>query len=99
MAAKYRTQILLEPEQYKALTELAQRQGGSLSRLVREAVAEYLVGQDRVRERERVLRTLEELAELRQELYEQHGFFPDNLLEEAREERLEEIERVWRGEE
>ncbi|HKP51093.1 MAG TPA: ribbon-helix-helix protein, CopG family [Chloroflexia bacterium] len=32
----YRTQILLEPEQHKALAELAKREGRSISDVVRE---------------------------------------------------------------
>jgi len=38
----YRTQILLEPEQHKALVEIAQREKRSLSDLVREMLQTQL---------------------------------------------------------
>ena len=38
----YRTQILLEPEQHKALTEIAQREQRSLSDVVREMLDKQL---------------------------------------------------------
>ena len=41
---KYRAQILLEPEQYQELAEMAARQRRSVSDLVREIVALYLAG-------------------------------------------------------
>lgn len=39
---KHRTQILLEPEQHKALTEIAQREKRSLSDVVREMLEKQL---------------------------------------------------------
>lgn len=39
---KYRAQILLEPEQHKALVQLAAQEGRSVSDMVREIVSEYL---------------------------------------------------------
>jgi predicted CopG family antitoxin len=38
----HRTQILLEPQQYKALTEIAQREKRSLSDVVREMLEKQL---------------------------------------------------------
>jgi hypothetical protein len=38
----HRTQILLDEEQYQMMKTLAERDGCSLSRLVRDAVAAYL---------------------------------------------------------
>lgn len=38
----HRTQILLEPEQYKALTEIAHREKRSLSDVVREMLGKQL---------------------------------------------------------
>lgn len=38
----YRTQILLEPEQHKALAEIAQREKRSLSDLVREMLQKQI---------------------------------------------------------
>jgi predicted transcriptional regulator len=47
---KYRAQILLEPEQHKKLAEIAAREKRSVSDVVREAVAEYMVTQEKTRE-------------------------------------------------
>lgn len=41
---KYRAQILLEPEQAKALAAIARQEGRSLSDLMRDIVAQYLAG-------------------------------------------------------
>jgi predicted CopG family antitoxin len=38
----YRTQILLEPEQHQALTEMASREGRSVSDVVREIIRQRL---------------------------------------------------------
>ncbi len=38
----YRAQILLEPEQHRALAEIANRQGRSISEVVREMIAAQL---------------------------------------------------------
>lgn len=40
--ALHRTQVLLEPEQHRALSELARREHRSLSQIVREAVQREL---------------------------------------------------------
>jgi len=47
MGTLYRAQILLEAEQHRALTEIAQGEGRSLSDLVREIVGQHLAGRDR----------------------------------------------------
>ncbi len=46
MSDLYRAQILLEQEQHEKLSKLAAVEGRSMSAIVREAVAEYLVEQD-----------------------------------------------------
>lgn len=43
----YRTQILLEPEQHRALMEMAEREGRSISDLVREMVREQIEQRER----------------------------------------------------
>jgi hypothetical protein len=43
----YRAQILLEPEQYCTLAEIAQRERRSISDLMRESVQVYLAERDR----------------------------------------------------
>lgn len=91
---KYRAQILLEPEQHKALADLAQRRGTSISQVVRDIVGEYLVEQDT--EVERRLAAIERIREHRAEMLAERGGKPLDidfaaLIEEMREERAEEL--------
>lgn len=46
-AIMHRTQILLEEEQHEDLKAMAEREGKSLSGLVREAVAAFIRGRNR----------------------------------------------------
>jgi predicted DNA-binding protein len=96
--AKYRAQILLEPEQHQALVALAEREGRSMSDLVREAVAEYVVDKKTEAEIQQSLDAIEELAMLRQKLEAKFGLFPADLIEQIREERAQEQARVFWGE-
>lgn len=92
-----RTQILLEPQQHRRLYNLAQAEGRSMSELVREAVAQYLVEHnDR---RESWQEALAELTKIREEIQERFGIYPGDLVAELREERADELERVMRGDE
>ena len=97
--AKYRAQILLEPEQHEALAQVAQQENRSISDLVREIVREWLAAQDHEAQRQREMQALEELTQLRLKIQEKHGVYAGDLIEEVRAERDAEIERVWRGEE
>ena len=99
MSTLYRAQILLEPEQHRALTEIAQREGRSLSDLVREIVERHLAERDREARLQREIKALEALTQIREQLQAQHGMCPADWLAEARAEWEQEIERVWRGEE
>lgn len=45
----HRTQILLEPEQHKALTEIAQREKRSLSDVVREMLEKQLAEHKKIK--------------------------------------------------
>ncbi len=40
--SKYRTHLLLDPDQHKALAQLARREGRSISELTREIVQEII---------------------------------------------------------
>ena len=95
---KYRAQILLEPEQHAALAEAAEREKRSISEIVREIVGEWLNQQDDRRLWEQRRDALEYLTQIREGIRRQYGVFPGNLIEEARAERDEENDRVWRGE-
>lgn len=90
----YRAQILLEPEQHKALAAIAERKGTSISQVVREIVGQYLVGQDT--ELEKRLAALDKLRELGDEILTRRGGQPLDvdvaaLIEEMRDERDREI--------
>jgi Arc/MetJ-type ribon-helix-helix transcriptional regulator len=95
---KYRAQILLEPEQHDALAEMARQENRSISDVVREILREWLATRDRDARRQRELQALEGLTRLRLKIQEQHGVYTGDFLAEARAERDEDFERVWRGE-
>jgi hypothetical protein len=89
---KYRAQILLEPEQHKQLAEFAARAGRSVSDVVREAVAEYVVARNRENESERRLYALANIKRRREEMLRARNGKPIEmdivrLIEQAREER------------
>ena len=98
MTRLYRTQVLLERRQHESLQQLAAAEGRSVSDVVREAVAEYLVDQESIRKRERWQRTLDELAELRAAIEAEHGVLPDDFFLRDREERAEELWQRMMGE-
>ena len=52
MAKDKRVEVLFEPQQYKRLEEIAQREGKAVGALIRDAVAQYVVAQSE-EERER----------------------------------------------
>lgn len=91
MAQLYRTQVLLEREQHESLQQLAASEGRSISDVVREAVAEYLVDQERVRKREHWEKTLNELVKLRAAIEAEHGVLPEDFFLRDRDEREEEL--------
>ena len=98
MTQLYRTQVLLERRQHESLQQLAAAEGRSMSEVIREAVAEYLVDQERLRKRERWQRTLDELAEIRTAIETEHGILPDDFFLRDREEREEELWQRMTGE-
>ena len=90
----YRAQILLEPEQHKALADLAERRGTSISQVVRQIVGQYLV--ERETELEQQLAALDRIRELRARITARRGGQPLDvdmaaLIEEMRDERDQEI--------
>lgn len=91
-----RTQILLEPQQHRSLYALAQAEGRSMSELVREAVAQYLVEHDDETQSEQETDALEKLVQFREKIEARYGVYSGDLVSETRAEREEEIERVLR---
>ena len=95
---KYRAQILLEPEQHNALAEVARRENCSISELMREIVDQWLSQQDDQRLWEQRMEVLERLGQIRESIQQEYGVYQGDLIEEARADRDEDIDRVWRGE-
>jgi hypothetical protein len=91
---KYRAQILLEPEQHEVLAEQAQREGHSISHVVREIVAQYLTAQElKTQEKQQAFMRL---GQLREKILAGRGGEPidvdiSSLIAEAREERADEL--------
>lgn len=99
MAELYRAQVLLERKQHEALQALAAAEGRSMSEIIREAVAEYLVEQDEERELQNWERNLEELAKIREEIRAKFGTLEDDFILRNREEREEELWQRMMGQE
>ncbi len=93
---KYRAQILFEPDQHQALSEIADQRQQSLSHLVREIVQDYLVEQDLSEQQHQEIQAIQALADLRRSIQAQHGQMTADLLADARDERSLELEQ--RGE-
>lgn len=91
MTQLYRTQVLLEQTQHDSLRELATAEGRSVSEVVREAVAEYLVERNREVQKQYTLTVLAELAEIREVIRRESGEFPEELILNDRAEREEEL--------
>ena len=88
---KYRAQILLEPEQHQALSEIAEKRQQSLSHVVREIVQDYLVERDLDEQQRQEIQAIQALAELRRTIQTQRGLVTEDLLAEARQERSAEL--------
>jgi predicted transcriptional regulator len=99
MAELYRAQVLLERKQHEALQTLAAAEGRSMSEIIREAVAAYLVERDEERELQDWERTLEELTKIREEIRARFGTLNDDFILRNREERDEELWQRMMGEE
>ena len=95
MAAYYRTQILLEPGQHRALADLARRQGRSLSDLIREIVEQHLDEQDCRARLQQELQALQALEQIRHRVQAEHGMCAGDLLAQVRDEREQDMERAW----
>lgn len=92
----YRAQILLHPEQRRKLEEIARREGRSIS-----AVTRYIIdiGLNKLEsesdiwiKRERILQEFREIRERQPTIYQ------GDLINEARQEREDDIDRIWHDE-
>lgn len=99
MSVLHRAQLLLESEQHEALAEIAEREGRSISDLVREIVRQHLAERAEAAQTTAALQAIERLSQIRAAVREEHGVYQGDLLAEVREEWEQDVERVWRGEE
>ena len=95
MNTLYRAQILLEPEQHQALSDIAQHEGRSISELVREIVRQHLAQREQAERQQTEMRAIQELTQILRQLQEQHGVYQVDLLTEVRAEREQDVEHVW----
>jgi hypothetical protein len=98
MSTLHRAQLLLESEQHRALAEIAEQEGRSISDLVREIVQHHLAERSQQAQNLSALQAIERLTQIRVGLQEEHGTFQGDPLAEVRAEWEEDAERVWRGE-
>ena len=102
MSAYHRTQILLEPEQHHSLAKIAATDGRSLSDLFREMATAYLQEHDEERKQRKALEALARLSAFRAKTIKRANgeTIPTSvdLLNEMREERMLDFERIWRDE-
>lgn len=87
-----RMQILLEPEQQKALAALAERQERSISDLLREIVQAYLDIQSEEAQMQAERAALKQLKAIREQSRQSYGVFPGNLVDDIRRERDEDFD-------
>ncbi|MGD2048739.1 MAG: hypothetical protein PVH03_04565 [Chloroflexota bacterium] len=92
MGNLYRAQILIEQEQHRTLVEMAENQDKSVSQIVREILQRYLREFERENQLKQEMSALEQLISTRNQLQQQFGFLNEDLLEEVREERQQELE-------
>lgn len=93
-----RYQVLLYPEQRKRLEEIARRERRSMSSVLRQALdvgLDVLEGRDQIGQVWKRRRQI--LARARKRL-EAMPLYEGDLIDEIRQERDAELERVWRGE-
>ncbi len=92
----YRTQILLEPEQHEELSQIARREGRSVSDVIREMLRQQLEQRKSSREetRKRRLAALERIRQHREEILKERDGKPIDvdlveMLHQMREEQDE----------
>lgn len=78
MSKMHRAQILLDPDQHDALAEIAQRDGSSISEIVRNVVESWLVRRRQDESARKQLEALDTFREHRQRPLGQHKGQPPN---------------------
>ena len=98
MSDLYRAQILLEQEQHEKLSKLAAVEGRSMSAIVREALAEYLVERNGGSQHQQELDALERLVQIREKVEARYGVYHGDLVGEIRAEEEAEWDEFLQGE-
>jgi metal-responsive CopG/Arc/MetJ family transcriptional regulator len=80
MSTLHNVQILIEPEQYQALAEIARGEGRTISEVVRDIIHQYLSQRERAPDPEKGWQALEELTEIRHRIEARHGIITQELL-------------------
>ncbi len=93
MAELERVQVILERTQRRALAKIAEREGRSISEVLREMIERGLA--QRAEEHEQWKEALRRLRQLR-EANRGRGLYLGNLVAEARAERERQFEQTWR---
>jgi len=91
----YRAQILLDPKQRRKLEEIARREGRSISAVTRQVIDAGLETMEN--EAEIWQKRARILAELRAMREKQPIEYNGNLIDEARQERENETDEIWRS--
>jgi DNA polymerase III delta subunit len=86
--------LVLEPEQYETLAQIARQQGSTIPDVVREVVR---LGLESFKKQQRQ-KALERLVQMRQEIFQNSGIYPGNIVSEVRAAREKQIDRIIRGE-
>ena len=92
----YRAQILLDPQQRRKLEDIARREGRSISAVTRQVIdagLETLENEAGVWEKRARL-----LSRLRARREKQPFVYSGDLVNEARQERENELDQLWRSE-
>ncbi len=90
----YRAQLLLEPEQHRALAQIAEREGRSISDVARQVIA---AGLDVIQKQEDIWAQRERALEGLRQIRETQDIYHGNLIDEVRDERDQENEDLWKG--
>ena len=93
MATLERVQVLLKPAQRRALAMIARREGRSISEVLREMIEWGLT--QRAQTNQRWKEALGRLGQMR-EANRERGGYPGDLVAEARAEREQQNEAIWR---
>jgi hypothetical protein len=95
----HRAQILLPPEQHRAIREIAHQENRSISDVVRDLVQQFLDERSSSARLQIELEALNALRQIREQAERRHGgYYTGDIVTEARTERDQQIAEVQQGE-